>query len=188
MNEDNQENLEDIKEEETEELSFDEGESQDTQEEAEEESEEQEIDVDKLEVETRKTVNAEDFGEDIDPDDVKVISSVVSKRTKPIEDKLALDSFISENPQYSKYRPAIQKYMSHPKWEEIPLRFIAAGLASGDLMKLGAKKEREAQAKADATKVRGNPVRKPNSGATDWSKASKEEFEAHKRRVLGQRV
>jgi hypothetical protein len=171
----------------TEELDFDEENQEETPEEKKEEPEEPQIDVEKLEIETRG-VGEVDYGEDIDPDDVKVISTVVEKQTQAIKDKLELDTFVNDNPQFSKYRPAIQKYMNHPKYKEIPLRFIAAGLASNELLKEGARREREAQAKADSTKTGGSPARKPAAGQTDWTRASKDEFEEHKRKVLGQRM
>jgi hypothetical protein len=102
--------------------------------------------------------------------------------------KPAVDQFVAEKPEFAKYKPVILKYLQHPVYSKIPVKNIAAMVASNDLLKLGAKKEREAQAKADATKTGGQPVRKQGMGQVDWSKAPKEDFEAHKRRVLGQQV
>lgn len=155
-------------------------------------NEDETIDLDKLEVETRKKNDEKiDLGDDVDPDDAKVITAVVEKQmagTKKFlqdqQDRMDVDAFITEKPEFTKYKPAILKYLQHPKYAEIPIRFIAAGLASDSLLKLGAKKEREAQAKADATKNGGSTPRTPQGGTTDWSKAPKDVFEAKKREIL----
>lgn len=160
----------------------------------EEEKEEEVIDVEKLEVETRgfedETI---EYGEDIDPEDVKTIGKIVEKQTESVKkqlqetrDRLEVDSFVAERPEFGKYKPVILKYLQHPVYSKIPVRNIASMVAANDLLKLGAQREREAQAKAESTKPIGNPVRRAESEATDWTKVSKEAFEAHKRKVLGQ--
>ena len=154
---------------------------------------EEPIDVEKLEIETRgKEDDKVDYGEDIDPDDVKTIGSIVEKQTAGVkkqlqeaQDKMEVDSFVAEHPEYAKYKPVIAKYLQHPVYNKIPVKNIAAMVAAGDLMKLGAKKEREAQSKADATKTAGTQFRKTGGNQTDWTKASKDEVEAQKRNVLG---
>lgn len=161
-----------------------------------EEKEEEVVDPDKISIETReKSEEKIEYGEDIDPDDVKTIGSIVEKQTAGVKkqlqdtaDRLEVDQFVQEKPEFAKYKPVILKYLQHPVYSKIPVKNIAAMVASNDLLKIGAKKEREAQAKADATKSGGNTVRKQGSGQTDWSKASKDEFEEQKRRVLGQQV
>lgn len=182
-NEENQEQEQDVEES-----------SEEVDEETQEEPEE-EIDLDKLEVEKRTTVAPQeiDFGDDIDPDDIKTIGTIVDKKlaavggtTQEIKDTLEVDNYLADKPELKKYKPAILKYMKDDAYKNVPVRFIAAGLASNELMKLGAKAEREAQIKADSTKTKGNPVRR-QAGARDWTKVSSEEFEAHKRQVLGQR-
>ena len=162
----------------------------------EKEETEEGIDPEKVKVETREKEEEKiDYGEDIDPDDLKTIGTIVEKQTASVKkqlqetaDRLEVDQFVQEKPEFAKYKPVILKYLQHPVYSKIPVKNIAAMVAANDLVKLGAKKEREAQAKADATRSGGSTVRKPDAGATDWSKASKEEFEAYKRRVLGQQV
>ena len=164
-------------------------------EEKEEEVEEEVIDPEKLAIETReKSEEKIDYGEDIDPDDVKTIGTIVEKQTAAVKkqlqdtaDRLEVDQFVQEKPEFAKYKPIILKYLQHPVYSKIPVKNIAAMVASSDLIKLGAKKERDAQAKADATKTSGQTVRKEQGGTTDWTKASKDEFEAQKRAVLGMR-
>ena len=184
------ENLENITEEETEEI-----ESEDVGEETTEEVVE-DIDPEKISIETRSGDEEKiDYGEDIDETDVKVIGSIVEKQTASVKkalqeqkDQLEVDDFISKKPEFAKYKPVILKYLKHDVYSKIPVKNIAAMVAADDLVRLGAKKEREAQAKADSTKTGGTIARKPEGGTTDWSRASKEDFEAHKRRVMGQQV
>jgi len=179
------------------EVMLDEGEAvQEEPEEVVEEPVEEPIDPEKLEIETRgKDDEPVEYGEDIDPDDAKTIGSIVEKQTAGVkrqlqatQDRLEVDAFIAEKPEFSKYRPVIMKYLQHPVYSKIPVKNIAAMVASNDLVKLGAKMERETQAKADSTKVKGSPARKQGGSQTDWTRASKDEFEAQKRVVLGQRV
>lgn len=151
------------------------------------------IDVDKLDIKTRvKEEEAKiDYGEDIDETDAKVFGSIVEKQTAGIkkqlqeaQDKMEVDSFIQEKPEFAKYKPVIMKYLQHPVYNKIPVENIASMVAAKDLMAIGAKKEREAQAKADSTKTGGSSSRTTESGATDWSKAPKEAFEEQRRRIM----
>jgi hypothetical protein len=159
--------------------------------------EEEEIDLDKVDVETRSKGGDEkiDYGEDIDPDDIKTIGTIVEKQTAAVkkqlqetQDRLEVDAFVQQKPEFTKYKPVILKYLQHPVYSNIPVKNIAAMVASGDLVKLGAKKEREAQAKADATKTGGDTVRKGEGSQVNWGKAPKNEVEALKRKILGQNL
>lgn len=153
---------------------------------------EEPIDVDKISIETReKEEEKVEYGEDIDPDDAKTFGTIVEKQTAGIkkqlqqaQDKLEVDQFVQDNPDFAKYKPVIMKYLQHPIYNKIPVKNIAAMVASHDLLKIGAKKEREAQEKANATRTAGTTVRTPSAGETDWSKASKPEFEKKKMEVL----
>lgn len=170
--------------------------NEDVTEEKETEEEEEVIDPEKITIETRgKDEEPVDYGADIDPDDAKTIGSIVEKQTAGVKkqlqdtaDRLEVDAFIQEKPEFSKYKSTILKYVQHPVYSKIPVKNIAAMVASDDLLKIGAKKEREAQARADSTKSAGTQVRKPEGGSKDWKTASKQEFEEQKRRVLGQQV
>ncbi len=160
------------------------------------EKEEEVVDPDKIEVETRKKDEDKvDYGEEIDPDDIKTIGSIVEKQTlglkkqlQETQDRVEVEAFIQEKPEFAKYRPIIMKYLQHPVYSKIPVKNIASMVAANDLMKLGAKKEREAQIKADATRSGGTAVRKDQGGQTDWSRVPKDAFEAQKRKILGQQV
>ena len=152
------------------------------------------LNYDDLEPEVRSREEEKvEYGDDVDPEDIKVIGGIVEKQTasgkrqlQATQDKLEVDTFIQERPEFTKYRPAIVKYMQHPAYSQIPVKNIASMVAANELMQLGATKEREAQAKADGSKTKGSPARTPNAGQTDWKKAPKEDFEAQKRKVLGQ--
>jgi len=161
--------------------------------------EEEPIDVDKIVIKTRARPEEKvEYGDDIDPDDAKTIGAIVEKQisgTKKVileqQDKLEVDAFIAEKPEFAKYKPVILKYMNYVNpetgrkaFESTAIKDLAFMAAGDDLLKIGAKMEREAQAKADATKSGGSPVRKSQGGQTDWGTAPKEAFEAQKQRVL----
>ena len=165
------------------------------------EEEEEEIDVEKLEPEVRSKKEKEEEEEsgeedEIAPEDEKVIGKVVSKKLKSVEglrnevqalkDEREVDSYLRVKPELEKYRSVALKYMAHPAYANIPAHNIFSMVAAKDLVKIGATKEREAQAQADKTKGTGTQVRKSSPGETDWQTASKEEFDAQKSRVLGQ--
>jgi hypothetical protein len=185
------ENLEDIPEE-TEPLGSENENEEEKEEEVGEEETDNPIDPDKIEIETRGVSEDKvDYGEDVDEEDIKTIGNIVEKQTASVkkalqdtQDRLEVDSYVNEHPEFIKYKPVILKYIQHPVYNKIPVKYIASMVASNDLLKIGAEKERVAQKKADATKTPTNTIRKPEAPATDWTKASKEEFEQHKRRVL----
>lgn len=161
------------------------------------EEEEKPINPDEIEVEVRPTREAKavEYGDGVDPDDAKTIETIVDqkladgrKELQDIKDELEVDKYIQANPDFSKYKPAILKYMKHPAYSNIPAKNIAAIVASNDLMKLGAKKERDAQKNADATKTKGSQARKPINSATDWSKAPADAVEAQIRKVKGMQI
>lgn len=125
------------------------------------------------------------------PEDKKVISKVVNDALTPLQNQLQeqadqaeLTNFVSDNPEYSKYKDTIKVYMKHPAYKNIPVKNIAAIVASKDMQKLGAQKEREAREAAEATRGGGSTARLA-PGQKDWSTASKEEFEAKKAEVFG---
>ncbi len=127
--------------------------------------------------------------EEIDPDDKKVISKIIDEkvagRVATIENKIEVDNYISQNPEMSKYRQVMLKYAQHPAYKNIPIRNIAAIVAANDLVRMGAEKEREAQAKAAATKDGSNSTGMTASNKVDWSTASVEEVENEIARIKG---
>jgi len=150
-----------------------------------------EIDLEKItpEVRRQREEKKEEEEEDIDEEDNKRITKIVNKQVgaklSEIENKTEVQAFIAAKPEFAKYQGVILKYMSHPDYANIPVHNIAAIVASKDMMKIGAAKEREAQKKVAETKTPGTTVRKESGGKKDWHTASKEDFEAQKAKVLG---
>ena len=165
------------------------------------EKEPEPIDVSKIKPETRTKVKKKPIepepgeGEEVDPEDEKAIGRIVEKKMEAVakdlgatKDQLEVDGFLRDKPEYSKYRGAMLKYMKHPAYKNIPAHNIAAMVAAKDQQSIGAKKEREAAAKAKETEGGGVSARKPSGGKVDWSKASKEDVEAQRNKVLGRNV
>lgn len=169
-----------------------------------EEEKEKVVSPEEIEVETRfgKEPESKEIkesekaveGEEIDPDDEKTIGKVVDKRLASISNQLKevqrlrdeteVTSFLTTKPEYTKYRGVMLKYISHPAYSDVPIHNIAAIVAASDLQKLGAKKEREAQAKAKETQGSGSPARKPEGGKVNWQGATKEEFEQKRNEIM----
>lgn len=153
---------------------------------------EEELDINKIEPETRykqEEKSKEKEEEEFDPEDKDKIEKIVDRKVGSklfeMENKMEVSSFVASKPEYGKYKDVILKYMVHPDYKNIPVYNIAAIVASKDLMKLGAQKEREAMQKAKDTQGGGSTVRKEGT-VTDWHNATKEDFENQKSKVLGQ--
>ena len=170
--------------------------------ETEEETPEVEEVVEDVEPETRNTPKKEDKGnndnnddDDVDPDDEKVINNIVNKAVNPIREQLQtqldqaeISNFITGNPEYAKYTKQIGTYMKHEAYRNIPIQNIAAIVSAKDMQKLGAKKERAAQAKVAETRGVGSNTRATEAVNKDWGSASKEDYQAHLAKVMGQTV
>jgi len=134
-------------------------------------------------------VPKEDEDDDIDAEDKARIEKVVEKKygttLNEIQKKAEFDTFFNANPEMGKYRKAVEIYKAHPTYAGVPIHNLAAMLSAKDQQKIGAAKEREAAAKVLETKNPGGTVRKPAGEGNNWMKASKEDFEAQKAKVLG---
>lgn len=140
-----------------------------------------------------------DEDDEIDPETEKIVQKVVGRQLSPLQeqikkqqealqaqqDKVEIDSYIAANPDFSKYRKAIETYAQHPAYKNIPISNIAAIVASKDLMKIGAQKEREAAEAAARSKSGGNNARPTGSGGKDWSTATPEEVQAKRNEIMG---
>ena len=159
--------------------------------EKEEEEKDEPIDINAINPEVRNLPKEKKEGEEDDEEDevAKTVRTKVDETIRPIKDKQEVDDYIRDNPHFQKYAPVILKYMQNPAYANIPVKNLAPMVASNDLMKIGAKMEREAQKKVADTKDGGTQVRKPSGGAkVDWNTASRDEFAAQKAKVLGQRA
>lgn len=133
-----------------------------------------------------------DGEEEPDEEAVKIQKAVSAameperKRARELQDKVEVDTFIVSNPAYGKYRTSIEAHVKDPVYANVPVDRIAKMVAADDLMKIGARAERAAAARASSTANPGNGDRKSGSGdAKNWLTASKEDFEAKKREIMG---
>lgn len=109
------------------------------------------------------------------------------KQQQEQQNRIEIDSFLAANPDYSKYKSSIEKHVADPAYARIPVDRIAKMVAADDLMKIGARRERETQRRADSTRNNMNGARNTNANQKDWGSASKEDFEAKRAEVLGRR-
>lgn len=127
--------------------------------------------------------------DEVDREERERVEKIVQKKygttLEQIERKAVVDSYLANNPEYAKYKPAIEKYWNHPTYKGLPIHNLVAIVAHKDAMKIGAAKEREAQARADGTRNPGTSVRPADIGGTNWMNVPKDVFEAQKAKVLG---
>ncbi len=131
--------------------------------------------------------------EEIDPEDEKTISKIVDKKVgdklaklQQIENQTEVNAYVTDHPEFAKYQSAALKYMNHPAYANIPVQNIMAIVASKDLLKMGAEKERAAAKKVNETKNPGGTAREPGKGKVDWATATDDEFAAQHAKALGQ--
>lgn len=173
-----------------------------------EKSEDEDIDIDKIEPETRgakakekedkskKSDEGDEEDEEIDPGDEKAIRKVVKEETAGVSEALSqiqqlkdqneVDALIRLVPEYAKYREVALKYMNHPAYSNIPAKNIMAMVTSKDMQKLGAQKEREAAKKAADTKGGAAQARTPTGGKVDYKNMPAPEFQKVKEEALRQ--
>lgn len=136
----------------------------------------------------------EDDGDDDKDEDIEPVTRTTAKgkeddgdddRIIQIENRVEVDEFVRTNPEFSKYRDSILKHANHTSYRDIPVDRIAMMVAGKDLVKIGAKKEREAAQKANESKGGGSSTRPTNTGKVDWKSASSEDYEQKRAEVLG---
>lgn len=145
-----------------------------------------EIDIEKLgpeKIEEKKAEEEDD--DDTDPDDKARITKIVDKKVvEAITKATEMGNFLKDNPQFAKYEKAMELYRNHPNYKNTPLKDIAAIVGFKDAERIGAAKEREAQKKVLETKDPGTPARKSETSGKDWSKATPDEVEAQRNRIV----
>ena len=131
----------------------------------------------------------EDLEDGEDPEDRARIKKIIERELggdiQSIKRQVAVDGFFNANPEMGKYKGAAMKYLNHPSYSGLPIHNIVAIVASKDMQKIGAAKERAAQEKVNETRSPGTTVRTPAGGSVDWKNASKADFESQKAKVLG---
>ena len=102
-------------------------------------------------------------------------------------------NFVAENPDFKPYSGGVQKHLdfvaddgSKP-YVGIPAKDLFKIVAGDDLMKIGARRERELQTKAKDTQTKQSPAKKktPVSKGKDPLKMTTAEFNAKRAEVLG---
>jgi len=146
------------------------------------------IDLEEVKIQTRFDEEKEDEDDDIDPEDKKTISKIVDKKVGKLQDEVEVNAFLVDKPEMAKYKPLILRYVKHPAYSNIPIKNIAAIVASEDMQKIGARKEREAQQQANNTKEGGRQKRGKSMGKIDWRTAPKEVVEKQIAKAKGMQI
>ncbi len=136
--------------------------------------------------------------DDVDAEDEAKIAKIIDKRLQGLtatqlntQRQLDVDSFLAQNtstlPNVNRYRDAMLKFAVHPNYKNLTAKEIFNIVAGPELMRIGAKKEREAAARAKSTQVNNSSGRSPSGAKKDYLNMSKDDFAAEKARVLGRR-
>lgn len=138
-------------------------------------------------------------GEEIDEEEValqKKIQDEAARQTAPVREKIRqqqnvieVDEFIQKNssdiPTAGKFRQAMLDQMKKPGFDRLYAKDIFNIVAGGELMRIGAARERAAAAKAKSTHNPANGGSRGNEGAgKDWSNASSEEVAAKRMELM----
>jgi hypothetical protein len=145
----------------------------------------------KKEKEADDDSNDEEEDDDIDPEDERVVSKIVAKHMAPIleekarnEDVAEIDKFISDNPEFSKYKKKVAVMSEHPSRASVPIKDLFFAVAGNDLMKIGADRAKKAADNADrGNSGGGSPRGDGEERGTDYSAMSSEEFEKKKEEI-----
>jgi len=132
---------------------------------------------------------------DVDPEDEKVIAKVASKILAPIfeeriqaEDKAEVQEFISAHPEFKPYEARVMRDMKHPSRRAVPIEDLFYAAAGPDLIKIGAKKAKEAEDEAARSGTGGGSARSDEGQTPDWANMGKEDFEKQKLNILHPKV
>lgn len=141
--------------------------------------------------------------EDVLPEDAEVISNLAEEKVKPIKQNVSevskrLDRFDAKEyvderydgytrEQKQKVVDTIIKFKNSPAYSNLPISHIGAIVSERHQQRIGARKERAAQAKTASTNTPGTSGGRVTGGDKDWSNASSEEFNARLNQVLNNR-
>ena len=135
-----------------------------------------------------KDLKGDEYGEEVSKESVDALRTEFSQKFAEIEDKREsegmLQSFLDQYPDYKKYSTKIRKFMNHPAYQQVPVGFIADGIAGQDIAKENKEAKNEADERAKETKTGGSSYRKPPTGKVPdvWG-MSKEEFKAYQNEI-----
>lgn len=135
-----------------------------------------------------KATGDEDEDDDIDEADEKTIGKIVDRKLKPLveermkeADDQEIKTFLTDNPDFKPYEAKARKYMSHPSRKDVPISEIFYGVAGADLLKIGAKRGKQADNEAKKSKTGGGS--QDAGGVKPVSEMSKAELEAKQNEV-----
>lgn len=112
------------------------------------------------------------------------LKKMLSEKEKGQASDEMLDDFIEDNPEYAKFKKKIKAHLNHPDYRNVPIGFIADGVAGKEVEKEMQKKREKADEEAEETSSGGSSNRQiPGKKGKVWN-LSKEEFEQKKLEVL----
>lgn len=172
------------------------------------------FDASKIEPEVRRKADAEkkpidkgikddDEDDGILDEDKKAFEKFASRLIKPLQDEISalkgntdnvavvsdVNSFLTDHSEYAKYKAGIVKYAQHPSYSNVSIDNIAFIVSGKDQQAIGARKEREAVAKAKATQIKengGDTIVEDKNAKPDFLAMPKKDFEAARSKILGQ--
>lgn len=149
-----------------------------------------------------KDKDKDDDDDDIDDEDKKIMDKRIAKHLDPIKNQLTkseqekmelqtkveVDDFVNENPDFKDFKKTIIEFANHPAYKNIPISFIANGIAADRLKQIGAEQERVAQRKAKGTDNGGNGgngKREEKPGQKSVWEMTPQEFQDYKNGIKG---
>ena len=110
-------------------------------------------------LEKKKEEEEKDEDDEFTPEGKKLIDKKIEKSIKPILDQVRGQSDTQELQEVldkygepaKKLKKKIEKYMTHPAYEDVPVEFIFLGLASEEIKKAKKKEEADEEAKKETT-------------------------------------
>lgn len=132
----------------------------------------------------------DDFGDsgddddDIDPKDEAIISKVFAKKIAPIIEKSVnsdndkeVKDFLADNPDFKPFEKKVRRFMTHPSRTSLPIKSIFYEVAGDKLLKIGAKRQKEADTEAKNSQSGGGSTRDTGKSKTDNLTMPKEDFQ-----------
>lgn len=127
--------------------------------------------------------------DEIAPEDEALITKVIAKKFAPIidktqsaEDEREISEFLAKNPEFTPFEAKARRYIAHPSRRNLPVESVFYEVAGKELLKIGAKRQREADEKALDTQTGGGSARGGEGGKSVWD-LTKDEFEAEQEEI-----
>lgn len=116
--------------------------------------------------------------------DLKAVMDPIVKERVEAQVDTDISSFTAAHPDFKPYAAKVRKWALHPNREGIPVRSIFYEVAGDDLMKIGAKRGKEADIKAKKDRTGGgSDDRDAGGSAEDVWKLTPAEFEKKQQEI-----